>query len=187
VSRAVRRKQPFIPDNALSAAGWLFAEFALVLAIMAFGSERPGRVGVPNTTLATATDISAAPPGVSTSTAPPPLTAVPEGISLESHKMVIHVPVDGRDVVGDFRQQLDSHIGANARVGLILLFGVSRTGNPLDGTGVSQSLKEQIQYAGIRQLRSLRDTDYIRTYLGDRSDGEPGDVLVELFLLNGPG
>jgi len=162
-------------DGVFGAAGWLFAELALVLMIIAVGSEQldnPAQAEHPTTPVTTTTE----PPSV-----PPPS---PEGILLKSVKFTMPVPVNGDGVVERFRQELDKAVGANGRVGLILLFGVSRNpSEPMEGTGVSGRLKELITPAGLPQLRSTVD---IRPYLGGNDDGQPGDVTVELFLLTGP-
>lgn len=175
MSRVLRRRQrPAAQDGAFGAAGWLFAELALVLAIVAFASERPGR-------------IDSAPgkgSGVAPSSAAPPTAVAPEGLSLTSQTMVIAVPANGNGVIANFQRQLDALVGPNARVGLVLIFGVSRTGEPRQGVAVARLLRDLIKETGIRQLPGNCD---IRAYFGDASDGQPGDALVEIFSLNGPG
>lgn len=155
-------------DGAFGAAGWLFAELALVLVIIAVGSEVPR-------------PLAAAAPAPQV---PAPARFPAEGLSLETAKFTMFVPADGQGVVETFREQLVAKVGPDARVGLVLLFGVSRNSNqPIQGTLVAQRLKELIEPAGIPQLRTTAD---IRAYLGGREDGQPGDVTVELFLLTGP-
>ena len=65
---------------------------------------------------------------------------------------------------------------------LVLLFGVSRDGNALNGTAVSEQLRGYLLAATVPEFASGLD---IRPYIGGRSDGEPGDVKVELFLFSG--
>lgn len=157
------------PHNALGVVGWLFAELALLLMIVALGSEEnPPAAG------------SVTP----SSSAPPPTTnsfMAPEGLSLTTRSFVMHVDPSGDGVVDEFRRRLADEVGADARVGLVLVFGKSRDPSvPTRGTLVSQQFKDLVLPAGLPQLRTMND---MRAYLG--SDGEPGDVKVELFLLNG--
>jgi len=153
------------PVSTLGVVGWLFAELALLLMIVALGSEEHPSVAEP------------APP-------PPPTTsssAAPEGLSLTTESFIMHVDPSGAGVVDEFRRDLAAKVGADGRVGLVLLFGRSRDPfTPTQGTVVSQQLKDLVVPAGLPQLRTMND---MRAYLG--SDGAPGDVKVELFLLNG--
>jgi hypothetical protein len=161
--RALRPRRRRDADGGFGAAGWLFAELALVLVIIAVASEAPPLAAV-------------APP--------PPVSTPTEGLALKTDKFTMFVPADGQRVVETFTERLVAKVGPNARVGLVLLFGVSRSPDqPLQGSLVAQRLKELIEPAGIPQLRAAVD---IRAYLGGREDGQPGDVTVELFLLTGP-
>lgn len=164
-----RRRQPI---STLGVVGWLFAELALLLMIVALGSEeRPPAAEPP------APPASSAP--VPTTTAPRP--AAPEGMLVTTETFTMHVNPSGEGVVDEFRRNLDAKAGANGRVGLVLLFGRSRDPSaPTQGTLVSGQLKDLVQAAGLPQLRTMND---MRAYLG--SEGRPGDVEVELFLLNG--
>lgn len=161
--------------TAFGAAGWLFAELAMVLLVVVFGSETPAPVHQPPVTR----------PAASTTNRPAPTGSggAPVGLSLSTAKFTMAVPADGSGALDSFRRLLDATVGPNAQVGLILLFGVSRTSNALDGTAVSGQLRDLIRSADIPQLRSTAD---VRSYLGDSSDGPRGSVKVELFLLNGP-
>lgn len=157
------------PVNALGVAGWLFAELALVLMIVALGSEEHPPSAQPVAS-------SSAPSTTTTGT-----VVAPEGLSLTSKSFTMHVDASGAGVLEEFRRLLDSKVGADGRVGLILVFGKSREPSvPTRGTLVSQQLKDLVVPAGLPQLRTMND---MRAYLG--SDGAPGDVKVELFLLNG--
>jgi hypothetical protein len=166
-------------ESAFGAAGWLFAELAMVLVIIAIGSEKIDK----------SAQVEHSPPPITTTQATTPPSAPvppsrPEGLSLRTTTFTMSVPANSYGVVETFRQRLLDTVGTNSRVGLILLFGVSRNPNqPIEGTQVSEQLKELIEPAGIPQLRSTVD---IRAYLGDKSDGQPGDVTVELFLLTEP-
>ncbi|MGW4211220.1 hypothetical protein ACWEIJ_24730 [Lentzea sp. NPDC004789] len=155
------------PVSTLGVAGWLFAELALLLMIVALGSEERRSVAEP-----------VAP------SSPPPTTSsavAPEGLSLTTESFIMHVDPSGAGVVEEFGRNLAAKVGADGRVGLVLLFGRSRDPfTPTQGTVVSQQLKDLVVPAGLPQLRTMND---MRAYLG--SDGAPGDVKVELFLLNG--
>ncbi|MEU3643282.1 hypothetical protein AB0E59_07890 [Lentzea sp. NPDC034063] len=156
------------PVNALGIAGWLFAELALVLMIVALGSDD---------------HVPAAAQPATSSAAPTPTssTAAPEGLSLTTKSFIMSVDGSGAGVVDEFRRRLLDEVGPDARVGLILVFGKSRDPSvPTQGTLVSQQLKDLVVPAGLPQLRTMND---MRAYLG--SDGAPGDAKVELFLLGG--
>ncbi|MDX8146920.1 hypothetical protein SK854_32730 [Lentzea sp. BCCO 10_0061] len=157
------------PVNALGIAGWLFAELALVLMIVALGSDdhvpAAARPATPS-----------ASPAPTTST-----TASPEGLSLTTKSFIMSVDGSSAGVVDEFRRRLLDEVGPDARVGLILVFGKSRDPSvPTQGTLVSQQLKDLVVPAGLPQLSTMND---MRAYLG--SDGAPGDAKVELFLLGG--
>ncbi|MET8758764.1 hypothetical protein [Lentzea sp. NPDC004782] len=154
------------PVSTLGAVGWLFAELALLLMIVALGSEERPSVAEP---------VTPSPPPTTTS------AVAPEGLSLTTESFIMHVDPTGAGVVDEFRRNLAAKVGADGRVGLVLLFGRSRDPfAPTQGTVVSQQLKDLVVPAGLPQLRTMND---MRAYLG--SDGAPGDVKVELFLLNG--
>jgi hypothetical protein len=157
----VRRRPTSLHSAFITLSGWLFAELAVVLMIIALGSVS-----------------SAAPP-------PPPCPPppVPDGLLLQTVEFVIFVEPagDGADTVAQFNRQLDEVVGRDHTVGLALLFGVSRDSDPLHGTAVSNRLRELVQ--GQPGLSQAVD---IRPYLGGHRDGEPGQVKVELFLLNKP-
>jgi hypothetical protein len=154
------------PVSTLGAVGWLFAELALLLMIVALGSEERPSVAEP---------VTPSPSPATTS------AAAPEGLSLTTESFIMHVDPSGEGVVDEFRRNLAAKVGADGRVGLVLLFGRSRDPfAPTQGTVVSQQLKDLVVPAGLPQLRTMND---MRAYLG--SDGAPGDVKVELFLLNG--
>jgi hypothetical protein len=169
----VRRRRRAEAPGGLGAAGWLFAELALLLVVVVVGSE----VSDPRPRPEVAERTAAEPvPPTSVGAAPP------EGLSLRTEKFLMPATGDG-EAVGRFTALLTEEIGPDAEVGLVLLFGVSRTGELGDGAAVSGHLKSLIEPAGIPQLRSAVD---IRPYIGSAGDGAGGDVLVELFLLNGP-
>ncbi|GLZ40795.1 hypothetical protein [Actinokineospora sp. NBRC 105648] len=166
----MRRRFPSpTTGGALSAAGWLFAELAMVLVIVAVGSE------------ATPPQRAAAVPTTTPPSTPPPTPGAPEGLALTSRKFTMGLPADDREVLDSFVRELNAIVAPQGKVGLILLFGTSRNANaPAQGTRLSERLKGVVQRAGIPQLRSVAE---IRPYFG--GDGGPGTVTVELFLLNG--
>jgi hypothetical protein len=158
------------PVNALGVAGWLFAELALVLMIVALGSDD-------HTPAAAQPATSSASPAPTTTSG----TAAQEGLSLTTRSFVMPVDASGVGVVDEFRRRLLDEVGPDARVGLVLVFGKSRDPSvPTQGTLVSQQLKDLVVPAGLPQLSTMND---MRAYLG--SDGAPGDAKVELFLLGG--
>ncbi|NKE63836.1 hypothetical protein FXN61_46905 [Lentzea sp. PSKA42] len=165
---APRRQLRRQPVSALGAVGWLFAELALLLMIIALGSNEHPPVAQP----------------VPSSSSPAPTTSsfvAPEGLLLTSESFTMHVDPSGAGVVDEFRRKMVDVVGVDGRVGLILVFGKSRDPSvPTQGTLVSQQLKDLVRSAGLPQLRSMND---MRAYLG--SEGAPGDAKVELFLLNG--
>ncbi|SFR24784.1 hypothetical protein SAMN04488564_10868 [Lentzea waywayandensis] len=159
------------PVNALGVAGWLFAELALVLMIVALGSDEH----VPAAESST--------PSASASLTPTTTSAAaaPEGLSLTTRSFIMSVDGSGTGVVDEFRRRLLDEVGPDGRVGLILVFGKSRDPSvPTQGTLVSQQLKDLVVAAGLPQLSTMND---MRAYLG--SEGAPGDAKVELFLFNG--
>lgn len=156
----MRRRPRRLSDDSgpLSVAGWLFAELALVLMVIAVGSE-------------TAAPSATPPP---TTTSPPPTTGTNElGLRLDTVTFMVF-PSAG--MVEEFRTSLAGQVAPNQSVGLALLFGVADGGR--SGTQVSAGLRDLIVAAGIPQMPS---GEYIRPYLGD--EGGPGAVKVELFLL----
>ena len=158
----------------LGAAGWLFAELAMVLTVVAIGSEqKPASVAderVPPTTSSS--------PGSSTTV---PAPAVEAGLSLRSVRFTMPVPEDDRAVVATFAVELGRAAPTGTSVGLIILFGTSDSGDPGEGVQVSKRVSALIGPAGFPQLRSTQE---VRTYFG--GDGPPGSVTVELFLFTGP-
>jgi hypothetical protein len=154
----------------LGLAGWLFAELALVLVIITMGAEHAG------TSTGRSGELSVPPTG---SAAP---ATVEKGLALPVSFM-ISVPPGGQGVVEDFTARLNEKVGLNSRAGLVLLFGISRDGQPLNGSQVSGQLRDLVLAADLPQLRSAVE---VRPYIGERSDGGPGDVKVELFMLTGP-
>ena len=157
----MRRRFAAREQGAVGAAGWLFAELAMVLVIIAIGSE----VTAPSA-------VVLAPP-VET-----PAVVPSQGLALTTMRFTTPVTADDATVLADFRTALDRTVGQQARVGLILLFGRSTTANPAQGTRLSERLKAIVTPADLPQLRSTVD---IRPYFG--GDGAPGQVTVELFLL----
>lgn len=151
-------RRPFESIDPLSAAGWLFAELALVLVIIVLGTETPRR-----------------PPQA---TPPPTTPAGEQGLSLESRTFEIDVP-HGPGAMADFRARLDATLTPGEEVGLIMLFGRSRTANISEGTVVSEELRRAL--LADRVPRIPHDERYIRTYFGG---GRAGTVEVELFVLN---
>lgn len=168
------RSQPSHRDRTsdpLFIAGWLFAELAMALVIIGFGTQYN--------------------PLATKSTAPsPPDTSTPKGtsnveaagLSLRPIEFVLSVPPGNSPLPRLFHERLREHRLKKGDVGLILLFGVSRDGNPLNGTAVSQDLAGQITRA---HLQELSDDVVLRPFLGASSDGEPGDVKVELYVFTG--
>lgn len=164
----MRRRRRRAGSGMHGAAGWLFAELAMILFLVAVGSQEPA--AVPD---------AAAPPPAPSPAEPPN----PQGLKLETQKFALSTAGDNGAVLTRFRETLDRTVGANANVGLIMLFGNgSRSGQPvIQGTQLSKRVRDIVLPAGIPQLKSTID---IRCYFG--SDGTPGDVTVELFLLTGP-
>ncbi|GAA3883104.1 hypothetical protein GCM10022243_54650 [Saccharothrix violaceirubra] len=160
------------PDTSagLSTAGWLFAELALLLLVVAVGSEVPPVRNAMSEPAVTSTPTT-------TQTAPPT-----RGLSLTTERFVMPAVPDDQ-VVARFTELMTARIGPDAQVGLVLLFGVSTTGVLGDGEQVSKRLKGFVEPAGLPQLRTSTD---IRPYIGSRNDAGPGEVVVELFLMNGP-
>ncbi|KOX27095.1 hypothetical protein ADK67_14875 [Saccharothrix sp. NRRL B-16348] len=161
----MRRRRRAPAAGTLGTSGWLFAELALLLVVVVIGSE-----------------ISDHRPAASAPVAPPSAVGSPQGLSLTTKKFLMPATPDA-EAASRFRDLLTAEIGPDAKVGLVLLFGVSRTGSLGDGAVVSEHLLSLIVPAGIPQLASAVD---IRAYIGSTSDGAGGDVLVELFLMNGP-
>lgn len=163
----IRRRDSHRPGGVLNAAGWLYAELAMVLVIVAIGSESPA---------APTTPPPAAPP---TQPAEP---GSPKGLALTPVKFTMPAPSDDTAVLDTFKEQLARTVGPDANVGLILLFGASRNPNvPVQGIRVSERVKAIVAGAGLPQLRT---TVEIRPYFG--GTGQPGEVTVEMFLLTAP-
>ncbi|MCG8915119.1 hypothetical protein L6E12_04855 [Actinokineospora sp. PR83] len=158
----MKRRFPRGDAGPIGAAGWLFAELAMVLVVIAIGSE----VTAPSAVVLT-------PPVADT-----PTTAPSQGLALTTVRFTIPATADDATVLADFRAALDRTVGPQGRVGLILLFGKSTTANPAQGTRLSERLKAVVTPANLPQLRTTVD---IRPYFG--GDGAPGQVMVELFLL----
>lgn len=155
----------------LGAAGWLFAELAMILTVVAIGSEQQA---APTT----------ARPRAATTVAAPTTVATPgteQGLALTSVTFTMPVPEDDRAVVDTFAGELGRLTPARAKVGLVMLFGKSLDADPVDGVGVSRRVSALLGSADLPQLRSALE---IRTYFG--GDGPPGSVTVELFLMTGP-
>ncbi|GAA4979871.1 hypothetical protein WHI96_11485 [Pseudonocardia tropica] len=158
-----RRSRAAAGPPAFAIAGWLFAELAAILMIVAFASadspqEVPRQEG----------------PGAGRED---------QGVLLTPVTFVLPVPAgdDGGGTVARFRTDLARVVGPDRSVGLALMFGVSRDPDrPLAGTAVSRRLVEL-----VRDLPELERAADIRPYLGDSEDGAPGEVRVELFLLTG--
>ncbi|MBM7773991.1 hypothetical protein JOD54_004195 [Actinokineospora baliensis] len=162
--------------GALGVAGWLFAELALVLVVIAFGSEAlpPPRVAAdPGAPVTTTT-----PP--TTSSPPPVTTTTPtaSGLRLDTVVFFVLVPANGAGALESFQDQLNALLGPDQRIGLILLFGKERGG--FSGTDVSRQLTDIV----VGRVPRLPRVEQIRPYLGD--EGAPGTVKVELFLMTGP-
>lgn len=160
----------------LSLAGWLFAELAMVLVIIAFGTQF-------NPTPAT----PAATPTASTpSTTVPTSTPVPEpgsnGLALKPVKFVMHVADNGAGAAREFANQLAARRIPDGDIGLILLFGVARDGVLGNGVAVSKQFAGLIRQAPPPQL--ARDV-VIREFLGGLDEGRPGDVVIELYQFTG--
>lgn len=167
------RRRRATASGTLGVAGWLFAELALLLVVVVIGSE----ISDPRPVTAAPTSTS-----TTTTTTPPPSVGAPQGLSLTSRKFRMPATPDA-EAVAKFRDLMTAEIGPDAKVGLVLLFGVSRTGSLGDGAVVSEHLRSLVVPAGITQLASAVD---VRAYIGSASDGASGDVLVELFLMSGP-
>ncbi|MEJ2857634.1 MULTISPECIES: hypothetical protein [unclassified Saccharothrix] len=164
--RRVRRES----DGGLGSAGWLFAELALVLVVIAFGSELPpARQAVPTPSPSPGTTTTAAPsPGVQQ-----------EGLVLESVVFFVDVPPGGAGVLDAFRREMDGRVLPDQRIGLVQLFGVPR--GSVSGPDVSRELMRAV----VGQVPKLPREQQIRPFLGD--EGGPGTVKVELFLMTGSG
>ncbi|MGW6937029.1 hypothetical protein ACWGE0_43755 [Lentzea sp. NPDC054927] len=170
MSRRGTRRPHWSDAGILGAAGWLFAELALLLAIVALGSGTAA-----DNSPATITPPSSATPSTT------PGKSHSEGLSLTSVKFTMGVSADDAAVVSTFTTNLTNVVGPQAKVGLIMLFGTSANPtSPVAGTLISERVKRLIAPAGLPQLASKVD---IRTYFG--GDGVPGDVTVELFVLTG--
>jgi hypothetical protein len=168
-------------DAVFGLSGWLFAELAIVLMLIALGSVA-----------------FAAPP----KDCPPP-PANPEGVKLETVKFNVHVDSDDAGTTHRFMEMLEKNVNRGQTPGFIMLFGVSLTNNPVEGVAVARRLKtlikaqanvqaQQVNVQDQPQLAKVNDAkadddSLIRPYLGGRNDGPPGDVKVELFLLTSPG
>jgi hypothetical protein len=151
-------------------AGWLFAELALVLMVIAVGSETTAPSATPTVTVTT----SAPSPSVTTTTGVPGTNEL--GLRLDTVIFMVSLSGDGSGAVEEFRNLLTERVGPNHTVGLALLFGVADGGS--SGTQVSGRLRDLIVAARIPQMPSA---EFIRPYLGD--EGGAGAVKVELFLL----
>jgi hypothetical protein len=156
-------------DGGLGSAGWLFAELALVLVVIAFGSEMPSTPqAVPTPPLPVTTTTTTATPA-----------AQQEGLVLESVVFFVDVPAGGAGVLDAFRREMDARVLPNQRIGLVQLFGVPR--GSVSGPDVSRELMRTL----VGQVPKLPREQQIRPYLGD--EGGPGTVKVELFLMTGSG
>jgi hypothetical protein len=163
------RRRVRTATGSLSAAGWLYAELAMVLVIVAIGSEAPAAPAPPR-------------PAVTTSATPTVKPGSQQGIGLTPVKFVMPVESSDDAVLRTFVSELDRRVGPDGKVGLILLFGTSRNPSaPVQGIRISERVKAIIGGAGIPQLRTIAE---IRPYFG--GDGTPGSLTVELFLLTGP-
>ncbi|WP_309115460.1 hypothetical protein [Saccharothrix sp.] len=162
----MRRRYRREGDGGLGSAGWLFAELALVLVVIAFGSElHPSRDALPT------------PSPTPASTTPPTTGVQQEGLVLESVVFFVDVPAGGAGVLEAFRNQMDARVLPNQRVGLVQLFGVPR--GATSGPDVSRELMRAV----VGQVPKLPREQQIRPFLGD--EGGPGTVKVELFLMTG--
>jgi hypothetical protein len=162
----VRRRGRVSGDGAVGLAGWLFAELALLLMIIAVGSEGVSPAATPP------------PAGPTTSTPSPKPTgdAHQTGLRVDTKVFTVHVPPNGAGAVEGFVAGLGQNVGPDERIGLILLFGTPGDGRT--GTGVSAQLRDLLVAAAVPGLPRI---EQMRTYLGD--EGPPGTVEVELFLL----
>jgi hypothetical protein len=165
----VRRRRRAPASGTLGTAGWLFAELALLLVVVVIGSE----ISEPRPVTSAPVD--------TTTAAPPSDVGAPQGLSLTSKKFRMPATPDA-EAASRFRDLMIAEIGPDAKVGLVLMFGVSRTGSLGDGAVVSEHLRSLVLPA-VSELASAAD---VRAYIGGASDGARGDVLVELFLMNGP-
>lgn len=163
----MRRRSHRQPDSSpLSVAGWLFAELALVLMVIAVGSETAAPSATPTT--------PAPSPPVTTTTGEEGTNEL--GLRLDTVIFTVSGADDGTGAVEEFRDLLAEKVGPDHTVGLALMFGVADGGR--SGTQVSARLRDLVVAARIPQLPSA---EFIRPYLGD--EGGPGAVKVELFLL----
>ncbi|GAA4304528.1 hypothetical protein GCM10023148_58250 [Actinokineospora soli] len=161
----------------LGLAGWLFAELALVLVVIVMGAEAPKPKASPPTPSPTATPRP--------TTSPRPTGKAPQpGLRLDSVLFTVPVPPNGGDAVERFKAGVAANVKRGERIGLILLFGVSRTADSLGGTAVSRQLVDQLVAARVPGLPPVK---HIRPYLGSTLDAEPGWVKVELFLMTDVG
>jgi hypothetical protein len=164
-----RRNRDAESGGALGTAGWLFAELAFVLVVIALGASEltasEPRQDVP--------PVSAAP------SEPPP--AVPVGLDICSQ--TFRLPADR---LGDpvssaaaFQEEmLRLGLGPDVRAGLVLLFGVPRDGAPGGGMPESRALKSALEGAALPHLVGAE----IRPYIGR---GDLGSVDVEVFVVTG--
>ncbi|MEV6072030.1 hypothetical protein AB0L82_36290 [Nocardia sp. NPDC052001] len=122
------------------------------------------------------------PPAAAVSPPPPPASGdANEGLSLQTVPIVVAV-TDAEHTVAAFRAKLDEQgIGAG-KVGLVLLFGVSRDGQPLHGVQVSEQLRTYLVDAHLPQLNNSHE---IRPYMGADNEAGPGEVKAELFVFSG--
>lgn len=158
----------------LSLSGWLFAELAMVLVIIALGTQfNP---------LAAASDEPPQPPPPVTTPTLPTTSAAAEGLSLKPETFVVHVPPGGGGAGRAFAGELQRRNIGDGDVGLMLLFGVSRDGVLGNGVLVSQDLAAAIRRVDPPQLAP---GVVIREFLAGTTDGRPGDVTVDLYLFTG--
>ncbi|GAA0249934.1 hypothetical protein GCM10010492_57570 [Saccharothrix mutabilis subsp. mutabilis] len=176
----MRRRHRREGDGGLGAAGWLFAELALVLVVIAFGSEpHPSRSAVPTPSPSPSPSPSSSSSSSPSSPTAPPSGVQQEGLVLESVVFFVAVPPGGAGVLDAFRGELDARVLPNQRVGLVQLFGVPRGGT--SGPDVSRELMRAV----VGHVPKLPREQQIRPFLGD--EGGPGTVKVELFLMTGTG
>lgn len=176
----MRRRRPpsRVSVDPLGAAGWLFAELALILVIIVLGAEVPRRPPPPTT--------------------PPPTTSATEkpGLSLRPRAFCLDVPENASGVGDGFQAGVEREVRADERVGLVLLFGHSRSADALAGTVVARQAMDAIgtrpsphapEKAHIRAysgpVERVPDGTEVRGYLG--GDCARGQVNVELFVLTG--
>lgn len=164
----MRRRRKQAQDTAFALSGWLFAELAIVLMLVALGS------------------VAFAAPPIPCPPPPPP----PESVELRTVKFAVHVDADDAATRQRFMDILRANLRPNQTPGFIMMFGVSLTEDANQGVEVARRLKGLIKsQPGLEKVDDDLgdDESKIRPYHAGLKDGAKGDVNVEVFVLTTPG